>query len=66
LDLHNSLGKYKIYRKAGAMILEYHYSRLGKISSIKQSKRLGESIFLRNTGSVSCRRAEIAVGLPTI
>jgi hypothetical protein len=65
LDLHNFLGKYKIYKKGGAMILECHYSRLGKISSIKQPKRLGEN-FLRNTGSVSCRRAEIAVGLPTI
>jgi hypothetical protein len=66
LDLHNLLGKYKIYKKDGAMILEYHYSRLGKISSIKQSKKLGENNFLRNTGSVSCRRAEMAVGLPTI
>jgi hypothetical protein len=44
LDLHNFSGKYKIYKKADAMILEYHYPRLGKISSIKQPKRLGENI----------------------
>jgi hypothetical protein len=45
LDLHNFLRKYKIYKKAGAMILECHYPRLGEISSIKQPKRLGENIF---------------------
>jgi hypothetical protein len=64
-DLYYFPGKYKIYKKAGAMISGYHCYGLGQISPNKTIEELAK-MFLKNTGIVSCRRTGRAVGTPTI